>query len=140
MKRNNSFRPWWWWLNPWLYIQRRDRAYMVALDSLQELSVEQYAQKRDAGKRKPWNNLAPVTDDDVWVARLVCNHMVENTLTVPDPVQKSVPFVADLLAKHRVRAYNEGLATHSPIALNVGFEAGLVAGRDIAKHEMESQQ
>lgn len=32
-------RPWWWWLNPWLYISRRDRAYADALDSLKELST-----------------------------------------------------------------------------------------------------
>jgi len=131
---NNNFRPWWWWLNPWLYIQRRDRAYMDALDALQEISVEQYEQNRDGGKRKPWNNLAPVNDDDVWVARLVCNHLMENSITETKPVQTSVPFVADLLAKHRVRAYNEGLAVHSPIALNVGFEAGLVAGRDLERN------
>jgi hypothetical protein len=31
-----STRPWWWWLNPWLYIRRRDRAYADALDTLQE--------------------------------------------------------------------------------------------------------
>lgn len=32
-------KPWWWWVNPWLYISRRDRAYSDALDIIQELSV-----------------------------------------------------------------------------------------------------
>lgn len=27
-------RPWWWWLNPWLYAMRRDRAYEAAIESL----------------------------------------------------------------------------------------------------------
>lgn len=31
-------RPWWWWLNPWLYIKRRDIAYDTALETLRELS------------------------------------------------------------------------------------------------------
>lgn len=26
MKGTNIARPWWWWLNPWLYIKRRDEA------------------------------------------------------------------------------------------------------------------
>jgi hypothetical protein len=34
-----SNRPWWWWINPWLYIARRDRAYEDALDIITELSV-----------------------------------------------------------------------------------------------------
>ena len=29
-------RPWWWWLNPWLYISRRDDAYADALEIIQE--------------------------------------------------------------------------------------------------------
>lgn len=29
-------RPWWWWVNPWLYIRRRDVAYAAALESLAE--------------------------------------------------------------------------------------------------------
>lgn len=35
-----DFRPWWWWVNPWLYIKRRDAAYDVALDTLRELSLD----------------------------------------------------------------------------------------------------
>ena len=31
-------RPWWWWINPWLYIKRRDIAYDTALETLRELS------------------------------------------------------------------------------------------------------
>lgn len=29
-------RPWWWWVNPWLYIRLRDRAYAEALDSIRK--------------------------------------------------------------------------------------------------------
>ena len=134
MNSNNSFRPWWWWLNPWLYIQRRDSAYMNALDCLEDLSKEHYEQKKNGKSNKPWNDLVTVNEDDVWVAKLICNHLMENLNTEKKPVQVSVPFVADLLAKHRVRAYNDGLATHSPIALNVGFQAGLVAGRDLERN------
>jgi hypothetical protein len=36
--KTKDFRPWWWWINPWLYIKRRDIAYDDALDSLYELS------------------------------------------------------------------------------------------------------
>lgn len=59
---NKSFRPWWWWLNPWLYIQRRDRAYTDALDSLQEISIELNNQKF---KKKPWNDHIVANEDDV---------------------------------------------------------------------------
>lgn len=40
--RTRDVRPWWWWINPWLYIKRRDTAYDDALDTLYELctSVE----------------------------------------------------------------------------------------------------
>lgn len=34
-----DLRPWWWWINPWLYIKRRDKAYDDALDSLYELAM-----------------------------------------------------------------------------------------------------
>lgn len=34
--KTRDVRPWWWWINPWLYIKRRDIAYDVALDSLYE--------------------------------------------------------------------------------------------------------
>lgn len=34
--RTRDCRPWWWWVNPWLYIKRRDIAYDVALDCLYE--------------------------------------------------------------------------------------------------------
>jgi hypothetical protein len=37
--RTRDVRPWWWWVNPWLYIKRRDTAYDDALDSLYELAV-----------------------------------------------------------------------------------------------------
>jgi len=30
------FRPWWWWINPWLYVLRRDRAYEDAIDCLKD--------------------------------------------------------------------------------------------------------
>lgn len=31
-------RPWWWWFNPWLYVQRRDRAYADALEVLSHVN------------------------------------------------------------------------------------------------------
>lgn len=31
-------RPWWWWINPWLYIKRRDTAYDDALDIIYEFA------------------------------------------------------------------------------------------------------
>ena len=34
--RTKDMRPWWWWLNPWLYIKRRDIAYDTALDIISE--------------------------------------------------------------------------------------------------------
>lgn len=34
-------RPRWWWLNPWRYALRRDRAYEDALDIIQELQQEE---------------------------------------------------------------------------------------------------
>lgn len=42
LTKNN--RPWWWFINPWLYIKRRDTAYDVALDTLQELCKSIYFQ------------------------------------------------------------------------------------------------
>lgn len=33
-------RPRWWWLNPWRYAMRRDRAYCDALDCLLESSLQ----------------------------------------------------------------------------------------------------
>jgi hypothetical protein len=33
-----STRPWWWLINPWLYIKRRDIAYADALTIVEELS------------------------------------------------------------------------------------------------------
>lgn len=35
--RTRDVRPWWWWINPWLYIKRRDTAYDVTLDIITEL-------------------------------------------------------------------------------------------------------
>lgn len=35
MSEYATVRPWWWWLNPWLYIARRDKAYEDALDIIQ---------------------------------------------------------------------------------------------------------
>lgn len=132
MNSNNSFRPWWWWLNPWLYIQRRDRAYTDALDSLQEISIELNNQK---SKKKPWNDHIVANEDDVFLAKMIVRHLTEKILEDRDRhVCYEVPYVAELLAKLRTHAYNEGLATHSPIALNVGFEAGLVAGRDLERN------
>ena len=32
-------RPKWWFINPWLYIKRRDKAYASALEIVQELSI-----------------------------------------------------------------------------------------------------
>lgn len=40
--RTRDCRPWWWWINPWLYIRRRDRAYDEALEIIREQSMEQY--------------------------------------------------------------------------------------------------
>lgn len=40
MSAHNALRPWWWWINPWLYIMRRDRAYADALDIIQEICRE----------------------------------------------------------------------------------------------------
>ena len=39
-------RPWWWWLNPWLYIARRDRAYNDALVIIREDGAEIASLKR----------------------------------------------------------------------------------------------
>lgn len=36
--RTRDARPWWWWMNPWLYIKRRDIAYDTALDIIAEQS------------------------------------------------------------------------------------------------------
>lgn len=41
-KQTKNYRPWWWFINPWLYIQRRDMAYDIALNTLQELSESLY--------------------------------------------------------------------------------------------------
>ena len=38
--KTKDVRPWWWWMNPWLYIRRRDRAYDDALDTLYELCLD----------------------------------------------------------------------------------------------------
>lgn len=35
VKRTRTF---WWFINPWLYIKRRDKAYAEALDIIEELS------------------------------------------------------------------------------------------------------
>ena len=32
-------RPKWWFINPWLYIKRRDKAYASTLETIQELSI-----------------------------------------------------------------------------------------------------
>ena len=133
--KQNAYRPWWWWINPWLYIQRRDRAYNDALDSLQEMSIQLNNQKSN---KKPWNDHVIANEDDVFLAKMIVRHLTEKILEDRDRhVCYEVPFVAELLAKLRVHAYNKGLEQHSLIAMRVGFEAGLVAGRDIAKHEME---
>lgn len=31
---------WYWWLNPWLYLARIDRAYRIALDIIREQAIE----------------------------------------------------------------------------------------------------
>lgn len=31
-------RPWWWWINPWLSLWRREGAYEQALDIIEELA------------------------------------------------------------------------------------------------------
>lgn len=51
MKTKNC-RPWWWWLNPWLYIKRRDAAYDVALDTLRELNVQRWNRQQAAKEAK----------------------------------------------------------------------------------------
>lgn len=38
MSAHDTPRPWWWWINPWLYVRRRDRAYEDALDIIQEMA------------------------------------------------------------------------------------------------------
>lgn len=46
--RTREVRPWWWWINPWLYIKRRDIAYDDALDSLRELCLDvRFPQRRE---------------------------------------------------------------------------------------------
>ena len=37
MSVHKTVRPWWWWLNPWLYAVRRDRAYEDALDIISDI-------------------------------------------------------------------------------------------------------
>ena len=37
--------PWWRWINPWLYMKRRDQAYEETLNLLQEVSVELFRLK-----------------------------------------------------------------------------------------------
>lgn len=38
-------RPWWWWLNPWLYIARRDKAYETALSIIEEMGQKKTVEK-----------------------------------------------------------------------------------------------
>lgn len=46
--RTRDVRPWWWWVNPWLYIKRRDIAYDTALDSLYEMALDaRYPERLD---------------------------------------------------------------------------------------------
>lgn len=40
MSKYNTIRPFWWFLNPWLYAIRRDRAYEDALDIIHEQGKE----------------------------------------------------------------------------------------------------
>lgn len=47
LKRTKQLRPWWWWLNPWLYIARRDSAYKTSVGIIEELGRRQ--QSRDRG-------------------------------------------------------------------------------------------
>ena len=42
MSVHNTVRPWWWWLNPWLYAVRRDRAYEDALDIIGDIQIPHY--------------------------------------------------------------------------------------------------
>lgn len=51
-------RPSWWWINPWLYAMRRDRAYEAAIDSLYF-----YCKIGDLGKAAP----EPKRPDEMWV-------------------------------------------------------------------------
>jgi hypothetical protein len=37
MSIHKTVRPWWWWLNPWRYALRRDRAYEDALDIISDI-------------------------------------------------------------------------------------------------------
>lgn len=46
MSKWKTNRPWWWIVNPWLYILRRDRAYEDALDIITELSLAENKPKR----------------------------------------------------------------------------------------------
>lgn len=46
MKGTNIARPWWWWLNPWLYIKRRDEAYYEVLDELKQMNVERWRRQQ----------------------------------------------------------------------------------------------
>lgn len=51
--RTRDVRPWWWWMNPWLYIKRRDTAYDTALDTLYELCLDAKYPERKNRKYSP---------------------------------------------------------------------------------------
>lgn len=51
-----NFRPWWWWVNPWLYIKRRDIAYDTALDTLRELCLDVEFPERKSFEYPPKRN------------------------------------------------------------------------------------
>lgn len=38
METGNAW-PWWWWINPWLYIKRRAAAYESTIESLRCLAI-----------------------------------------------------------------------------------------------------
>lgn len=48
-------RPWWWWINPWLYAKRRAEKYDAAIELAYELcdSIEFYGSARSCKVFRP---------------------------------------------------------------------------------------